>query len=406
MNKLKISILAATAVFAFNAAHADIATDLANLNQAVVDGFSTINTGMAGLNSELVNTNNELQITNANLTNLSNDVAGLNSELVATNASLETANQALWGPNGNDGIVAQTATNASDIAGLQTQVNQQGTDLANLNQAVVDGFDTLNNGLAGLNSELINTNNELQTTNTNLTNLSNDVAGLNSELVATNASLETANQALWGPNGNDGIVAQVGDIQTDVDSLNSLIKRHPDTNKIHIGEHSFVLDDTTGDMSFFATGTSGPESAINFTLTPTVNGVNVATMDDIGDMSALVGPMNGQTNLVGALNASYEWAESQFGQVNARIDGMDKRVDDISKEMRAGFAGLSAMSALVPNARSSGDTQLSFGTGGYRDQVGFAVGAFHYVNNGTLLNVGGSYADRNVAWRAGVTFGF
>ena len=65
------------------------------------------------------------------------------------------------------------------------------------------------------------------------------------------------------------------------------------------------------------------------------------------------------------------------------------------------------MTALVPNARTAGDTQISIGTGSYEGNAGIAVGAFHYFNDNVLVNIGASYAgSKSTAFRAGITFGW
>ena len=75
--------------------------------------------------------------------------------------------------------------------------------------------------------------------------------------------------------------------------------------------------------------------------------------------------------------------------------------------MREGFASMAALSALVPNARSAGDTQVSVGTGYFRGKTGFALGAFHHVNDNVLLNAGAAYGGSNsTTLKGGVTFGF
>ena len=80
-------------------------------------------------------------------------------------------------------------------------------------------------------------------------------------------------------------------------------------------------------------------------------------------------------------------------------------VRDFKKEYKSGMAQMAAMSALVPNARAHGNTQISVGTGAYQGQTAAAVGAFHWVNDNLLLNAGVSYGNsNNVAYRAGLTW--
>ena len=87
---------------------------------------------------------------------------------------------------------------------------------------------------------------------------------------------------------------------------------------------------------------------------------------------------------------------------------IDHRVDQLEDEMDEVAALASAFSALVPNARSTSDTQLSLGLGNYGSANAVALGVFHYIDDNVLLNVGASTAFGNskTAARAGITIGF
>ncbi len=120
-----------------------------------------------------------------------------------------------------------------------------------------------------------------------------------------------------------------------------------------IGENSFILDDTTGDISFVAPGALN-ESAINFTKTPTVNGVDVATMDNINAL-------------------------------DGRVTSVNNRVSDLKDETRTGMA----------SGLSSGEAAL-------------AAGANYYATENIAFNAGvaaDTGFDNNVV-KAGVSFGF
>ena len=92
--------------------------------------------------------------------------------------------------------------------------------------------------------------------------------------------------------------------------------------------------------------------------------------------------------------------------LDSNLDRVEQQVQKMERETHSGLAAVTAMSALVPNARDCGDTQISVGTGAYADRMGVAAGAFHYVNDHVLLNAGGSYGGNNQwAVRAGITFG-
>ncbi len=127
--------------------------------------------------------------------------------------------------------------------------------------------------------------------------------------------------------------------------------------------------------------------------------------DSIGDLSQLVDSNYAADtdNTADAVMA----LDSNLGRVEGRVDALDRRVHKMHHEMKSGFASLAALSGLVPNARSAGDTQISVGTGYYRGTTGFALGAFHHLNDSVMLNAGASYAGNGTAiFKGGVTFGF
>ena len=89
-----------------------------------------------------------------------------------------------------------------------------------------------------------------------------------------------------------------------------------------------------------------------------------------------------------------------FDAVNMRqFNDLSDRVDELG-------AMSAAFSALVPNARAPGNTQLSVGVGGYESELGVAAGLFHYVNDRVLVNAGVSSTGNETSGRAGVTFGW
>lgn len=87
--------------------------------------------------------------------------------------------------------------------------------------------------------------------------------------------------------------------------------------------------------------------------------------------------------------------------LHERIDSVESRLDDVG-------ALAVAFSALVPNSRGAGNTQISLGLGNYASANALAAGMFHYVSNNVLLNAGlsTSFNRNGTAVRAGVTFGW
>jgi long-subunit fatty acid transport protein len=74
-------------------------------------------------------------------------------------------------------------------------------------------------------------------------------------------------------------------------------------------------------------------------------------------------------------------------------------------EFKAGMASMAAMSALAPNARARGNTQLSIGTSAYSNHSAIAVGGFHWVNDNLMFNAGVAWGNSSVAvYRMGMTY--
>ncbi|MBR1649111.1 MAG: YadA-like family protein [Alphaproteobacteria bacterium] len=93
--------------------------------------------------------------------------------------------------------------------------------------------------------------------------------------------------------------------------------------------------------------------------------------------------------------------------IDNRLNRLDSSLNDINKRLKRGLASMVALTALVPNARANGNTQLSFGTGAYDGHTGFALGGFHWFNDNLLGNAGvayGSGGPSDVIYRAGVTY--
>lgn len=91
-----------------------------------------------------------------------------------------------------------------------------------------------------------------------------------------------------------------------------------------------------------------------------------------------------------------------------RIDNLSRQVDKLEKRLDNVGAFAAAFSALVPNSRAGGNTQVSLGVGTYSGSHAVAIGIFHYVSNKIFINAGASssFQSNSTAGKAGITFGF
>ena len=103
----------------------------------------------------------------------------------------------------------------------------------------------------------------------------------------------------------------------------------------------------------------------------------------------------------------------QIPQIQERVNGMqssinylDKRIDNLDSRLEQGLATVTALTALHPNPRHNGKTQIAIGTGMYADNVAGAIGIFHYLNDRVMLNAGAAYGG-NTSWagNVGITIG-
>ena len=90
--------------------------------------------------------------------------------------------------------------------------------------------------------------------------------------------------------------------------------------------------------------------------------------------------------------------------MDSRYYKLSGDINDLRDDFNAGMATMSAMTALVPNARATGNTQLSFGRVMYEGETAIALGGFQWINVNVLLNVGAAWGSADTAYRMGITY--
>lgn len=134
----------------------------------------------------------------------------------------------------------------------------------------------------------------------------------------------------------------------------------------------------------------------------TVNQNIAAVNTAIGNTSKLANThyVSGATNLTDAVAG----LDNQIHNLDSRYYQLSGDINDLRDDFNAGMATMSAMTALVPNARATGNTQLSFGTGMYEGETAMALGGFHWINDNVLLNVGAAWGSADTAYRMEITY--
>jgi len=97
---------------------------------------------------------------------------------------------------------------------------------------------------------------------------------------------------------------------------------------------------------------------------------------------------------------------NQMTSLQNQIDTNSQRINKLDNKLESGLATVSALTALHPNPRFTGKTEVSVGMGMYADNVAGAIGIFHHFNDRVMMNVAASYGgDSQWAGSCGVTFG-
>ncbi|WP_418251634.1 YadA-like family protein [Gallibacterium anatis] len=95
----------------------------------------------------------------------------------------------------------------------------------------------------------------------------------------------------------------------------------------------------------------------------------------------------------------------KLAQTDHRIN---RRIDSVEEESRAGDAMNAALAALKPLQYDPNEKfQVMAGTGRFKDKQGFALGVAHHINENLLLNAGAAYSgSKYKMWNAGITYRF
>ncbi|MEH8033405.1 YadA-like family protein [Gallibacterium anatis] len=95
----------------------------------------------------------------------------------------------------------------------------------------------------------------------------------------------------------------------------------------------------------------------------------------------------------------------KLAQTDHRIN---RRIDSVEEESRAGDAMNAALAALKPLQYDPNEKfQVMAGTGRFKDKQGFALGVAHHINENLLLNAGAAYSgSKYKIWNAGITYRF
>ena len=112
--------------------------------------------------------------------------------------------------------------------------------------------------------------------------------------------------------------------------------------------------------------------------------------------------------VVGATEENRKLIENNAINLAQTDHRINRRIDSVEEESRAGDAMNAALAALKPLQYDPNEKfQVMAGTGRFKDKQGFALGVAHHINENLLLNAGAAYSgSKYKTWNAGITYRF
>ena len=300
--------------------------------------------------------------------------------------------------------VSQVASNVGDSTGLDSIAAR--TAIAGNNgvastQTVNANINALNatiGGLSGLNTALGNLTNGGTTTPATVVTALNNIDATLGTIHGLSTKLGAA-----GLYGNLAVGTTVEDHLTQINaSIGNRVAGFSTAKAVDYADSALNGQDivtaisqvasnvgTAADLAYTANGVASAN-----TVNANISNINSV----IGDVSQLSTThyVADTTNLTDAVRV-----------LDHNMERIDDDLKDLHHQHRTGMASMAAMSALVPNARSNGNTSISLGTGAYQGHTAVALGGFHYLTDNLLLNAGAAWGNTDdVVYRVGLTYSF
>ncbi len=221
--------------------------------------------------------------------------------------------------------------------------------------------------------------------------------------LGTNSTLAHTNLATTASTAEDGITAS--------DHFNSLDVAMGDRTTYN-NENNFTGYVATNDGKDLTTmisevasniGEFKEEYSTNLISSEHTVNANLSALDGaIGNMTFAEDiTADDLTSVINNVDAKLNHSNEVFSKA---INQLDYNYRELRHDFEAGMASQAALSALVPNGRAKGDTQLSVGTGMYKGHTAAAVGGFHWFTDNLLFNAGVAWDNAEATGRMGVTY--
>ena len=382
---------------------------------------NAIDTGAAAItdgagNAETMATTATVGKTVGNFANLTNKAITAKADVTsAVNSLADNVEKATggtftngnWAATVNNKLASKAEYNYVESPDLMNAINQVAT-----NVGTKDQLNSLYNGVA--NDQTVNQN--VAAVNATI----GDLTGLHGDLKNLTNGTDTLPTT---------VVEALNNIDATLGTIHGLSTKLADNYKGNLAEgttveqHLTAIDSSIGDRSTYnnAAGSNGYSASAGADVATAVTEIasNIGTAADLGASQNGVSARNtvnaNIANLNSALGDVSTLSETHYASkatnvtdaiksVDAGLYSLDQDVRSLRHHFEGGMASAAALSALQPNARATGNTQLALGTGAYKGHTAMALGGFHWVTDNLFLNAGVAWDNNEATYRMGVTY--
>ncbi len=274
---------------------------------------------------------------------------------------------------------------------------------------------TVNKNITALNST-IGSFADLNPNSTNFTNgrptdegynVPENVVGVLNNIDSTLGTVHGLSDKLRAANKYNGNLSDKGTVEEHLTAVDASIGDRSKMNNTTFSGYNNIADMDVAEALTSVASSVGTSADLGseyngVSATNTVN-KNISSLNSaIGDISSLRQTVyaSDAENLTDAISA----LDSNIYRLDNQVYSLDYRYRKLNKEFRTGMASMAAMTALAPNARAKGDTQLTIGTGSYSGNTAAAIGLYHWISNNIMVNMGVAWgSSTDAVYRMGVT---
>jgi len=166
---------------------------------------------------------------------------------------------------------------------------------------------------------------------------------------------------------------------------------------------SYYIQDNLG--KYYKTGEQGLTTEEKTTLSE-IPDIKNEVNNNTKSISQNKTQIKNNTMAINNVQAQVTSTQNQVNSMQGQVNSLGHKINNVERRMEQGLATVTALTALHPNPRYQGKTQVAVGTGMYSDNVAGAIGLFHYLNERVMLNAGAAYGgDTSWAGNVGITIG-